>query len=1023
MRMFSIQPLLCCLFAIVSTTSLTPATAAEIDLFEVFGINSNTEGVNQVQGLIRETGNAFKIGKHLPRMELSRQVLDTIRRMLIKERQIVVVANLKVKDFSHGTLFSMDAKISGKTLLSVWISCYRTCRLGITYQTSELKIREASFHHIGALSDGKWHKIALHIFPHSHPKKTLAGLYVDCKMRGRRQLLTQIEEFFPSSSKISQDIVFLFGRRSGKTDSATLTWKGSLQNVKFVFDKQVEELMNSTSCLPPSPSDLLEGEGELFSAGSLYSPQIRGQPRTPSLAAPGAPSLQYSTQDLMMVLVNMQKEAQRREESLQRSLLHVKERLQFQSDDLTSIKKTLESGVCSRRAFSPGRENVDKCSLKPCFPFVECVNTPDDGLGFKCGECPPGYTGDGMRCDDVDECLYSPCSPHATCTNLQPGFKCSACPKGFLGNSTVGIGRDFAEHIKQLCHDVDECNDGRNGGCSVFSTCINTQGSYSCGACRDGYVGDPHSECVRVKFCSGDPKTNPCGRGAECIPTKEGAAFECRCKPGLAGNGFVCGNDQDMDGIPDEKLSCTGDPRCMKDNCRNVPNSEQEDVNKNGVGDMCELDVDGDRLADFRDNCPHVFNRNQRDTDRDGIGNDCDNCPDIPNREQNDADSDGIGDACDPDIDGDGLRNIFDNCPAVPNRKQANKDGDAFGDACDNCPFTPNSNQNDKDNDGWGDACDVDRDYDSDGIEDKFDNCLSQENPDQLDADQDGNGDPCDSDDDGDGVPDYRDNCRLVFNVDQKQTKSDTYGDACIEDFDGDGVHDKEDACPVNPRITRTDFSLYHTLAIDPESTKQERPIWKVNKKGNEIQQAVNSIATMLIGKQIFRDVEYSGTFFVNTESDDDIIGIVFGYQSPKKFFVASWKQKRQIYWDTRPIRATAESAVNIKKINSISGPSRMLRNVLWHTGNVSNEATLLWKDQQNGHGWHDKTAYRWQLVYMPSKSTMRLKIWRKYNKLMMDSGVIKDPDIRGGKLGVMCFSQEKIIWSAISTRCLDPLY
>lgn len=88
-------------------------SVAEIDLFEVFGINSNTEGINPVQGLYRETGNAFKIGKHLPRMELSRQVLDTIRRMLIKERQIVVVANLKVKDFSHGTLFSMDAKISG----------------------------------------------------------------------------------------------------------------------------------------------------------------------------------------------------------------------------------------------------------------------------------------------------------------------------------------------------------------------------------------------------------------------------------------------------------------------------------------------------------------------------------------------------------------------------------------------------------------------------------------------------------------------------------------------------------------------------------------------------------------------------------------------------------------------------------------------------------------------------------------------------------------------------------------------
>ena len=48
-----------------------------------------------------------------------------------------------------------------------------------------------------------------------------------------------------------------------------------------------------------------------------------------------------------------------------------------------------------------------------------------------------------------------------------------------------------------------------------------------------------------------------------------------------------------------------------------------------------------------------------------------------------------------------------------------------------------------------------------------------------------------------------------------------------------------------------------------------------------------------------------------------------------------------------------------------------------------------------------------------------RIKIWSKYNEVMIDSGDIKDLDIRGGKLGVMSFSQEKCIWSAISTRCL----
>jgi len=166
--------------------------------------------------------------------------------------------------------------------------------------------------------------------------------------------------------------------------------------------------------------------------------------------------------------------------------------------------------------------------------------------------------------------------------------------------------------------------------------------------------------------------------------------------------------------------------------------------------------------------------------------------------------------------------------------------------------------------------------------------------------------------------------------------------------------------------------------------------------------------------------VEYSGTFFVNTHSDDDIIGIVFGYQGPKKFFVASWKKSRQIYWDTRPFRAKADSAFNIKKIKSVSGPSQMLRNVLWHTGNITNEATLLWKDPK-AHGWQHKKAYRWELVYLPSKSIMRIKIWRKHNKLMIDSGEINDRDIREGKLGVMSFSQEKCMWSAISTRCLDP--
>jgi Thrombospondin type 3 repeat len=103
--------------------------------------------------------------------------------------------------------------------------------------------------------------------------------------------------------------------------------------------------------------------------------------------------------------------------------------------------------------------------------------------------------------------------------------------------------------------------------------------------------------------------------------------------------------------------------RDVRDNCPDVPNRDQADADRDGLGDACDPDIDGDGVANASDNCSRAPNADQRDSDRDGLG-----------------------DPCDIDRDGDGVANFRDNCPDAPNQAQPDRDGNGLGDACDAGP-------------------------------------------------------------------------------------------------------------------------------------------------------------------------------------------------------------------------------------------------------------------------------------------------------------------------------------------------
>lgn len=103
-------------------------------------------------------------------------------------------------------------------------------------------------------------------------------------------------------------------------------------------------------------------------------------------------------------------------------------------------------------------------------------------------------------------------------------------------------------------------------------------------------------------------------------------------------------------------------------------------------------------------------------------------------------------------------------------------------------------------------------------------------------------------------------------------------GDICDNDWDNDTVINIKDNCPNNSLIYQTDFSKYQTVILDPFGDAQIDPNWIIYNQGAEIVQTMNSDPGLAVGNDRFIGVDFEGTFFVDTEIDDDYVGFIFRY-------------------------------------------------------------------------------------------------------------------------------------------------
>ena len=168
---------------------------------------------------------------------------------------------------------------------------------------------------------------------------------------------------------------------------------------------------------------------------------------------------------------------------------------------------------------------------------------------------------------DIDECATGNggCDALTTCTNTPGGFTCGACPSGYTGGGASG------------CIDIDECATG-NGGCDALTTCTNTAGSFTCGACPSGYSGSGASGCIDIDECA-------TGYGCDALTTctNTPGGFTCSaCPSGYSGTGET--------GCTDIDECATGTDDCHADAaCTNTAGSFSCACNAglNGDGVSC----------------------------------------------------------------------------------------------------------------------------------------------------------------------------------------------------------------------------------------------------------------------------------------------------------------------------------------------------------------------------------------------------------------------------------------------------
>lgn len=203
------------------------------------------------------------------------------------------------------------------------------------------------------------------------------------------------------------------------------------------------------------------------------------------------------------------------------------------------------------------------------------------------------------------------------------------------------------------------------------------------------------------------------------------------------------------------------------------------------------------------------------------------------------------------------------------------------------------------------------------------------------------------------------------------------------------------------------DLSTWQTVQYELNS--QPDASWDLQPGNTAVLQSVNSDASIYLSDFDAAGQEIRGTWRVETGSDDDFMGFVFGYQGRGQYYLFDWKQTTQTFAGD-----LAEVGMSLKVVQMPAG-SDPTQDDLWPSAGSANVTVPL----HNTIPWVDFVDYEFVLSFVPG--TIEITVLEAGQQL--EHWVLADSTYTGGSFGFYNYSQGDVLYQGFTQQGVPEVY